>query len=51
MVIFDIIDHLIVFDHLADFSVVFFSETVLCRMLRFFALHQNSSFELSKSTI
>jgi len=33
---------------------LFFSEMVLCRELRFFALHsvhQNPSFELSKSTI
>ena len=33
---------------------LFFSETILCKELRFFALHsvhQDASFELSKSTI
>ena len=44
---------LTIFDHFGRFFLIF-SEMVLCRELRFFALHsvqENPSFELSKSTI
>ena len=46
----------VIFDHFDKFGRFFliFSKTVLCRELRFFALlsvHQNLSFDISKSTI